>query len=129
LAKNQNPEVIFEYWGEHQIFEGLSREEHAGRHKFWFNAALFNEDWFKKRWEEAKDSAGPRYSTELNVHLPIAKVFDALGRTEKFDRRLEFTESNLLRKLKSVPPSFEKKHGIVTVMDSEVFADGSAIAR
>jgi hypothetical protein len=120
LAEDQGRDVIFEYWGEHQIFERLSRKEHAGRNKFWFNAALFDEDWFKKRWEEAKESAVPRYSTELNVQLPIAKVFDALGRTEEFDSRLELAESELLRKLKLVPVSFEEKYGIVTALDSEL---------
>ena len=41
-AQEKGMSVEFEYWGEHQIFERLSREEHRGRHFFWFNRELFS---------------------------------------------------------------------------------------
>jgi hypothetical protein len=90
-------DVAFRYWGDHEIFERLSREEHHGRQKFWFDAELLSQKWLEKRWDEARASAGPRYSPELNVRLSIARVFGALGRTEAFDSLLSKTEA-LLRK-------------------------------
>ena len=34
--------VEFPYWGEHQIWDRLSREEHRGRYFFWFNREFFS---------------------------------------------------------------------------------------
>ena len=39
-ASNRGTEVSFNYWGEHEIVERLSREEHRGRYLFWFNDQL-----------------------------------------------------------------------------------------
>jgi hypothetical protein len=80
--------VEFNYWGEHEIFERLSREEHRGRCFFWFNEELFSQQWFGNRIEEAVANVGPRYTPELNIELPIAQLFDGLGRSTEFYERL-----------------------------------------
>lgn len=83
--------VEFNYWGAHEIWERISREEHRGRYFFWFHEELFSQTWFRHRAEESIANAGPRYSPELNVDLPIAKLFDGLGRTRAFfDRLMHF---------------------------------------
>lgn len=87
-ASNRGTEVSFNYWGEHEIVERLSREEHRGRYLFWFNEQLFSQTWFQSRLEESIKNVGPRYTPEVNVELPIAKIFDGLGRTQDFFRRL-----------------------------------------
>jgi Fe-S cluster biosynthesis and repair protein YggX len=97
-AQNKGMSVSFPYWGEHEIFERLTREEHQGRHLFWFNSELFNKHWFQSRLEEAIANAGPRYSPELNVELPIARLFDGLGRTSKFFNRFK----SLREKIKKI---------------------------
>lgn len=79
----------FEYWGEHEIFTRLSREEHRGRYLFWFNQELFSAEWFDRRLEEVIADAGERYTPELNVELPVAKLFDGLGRTAAFYARIK----------------------------------------
>ncbi len=84
IAQTEGMTVEFEFWGEHEIFERLSREEHAGRYKWWFDKEFLSERWFKSHIEEAVVNAGPRYSPELNVELPIAQYFEGLGRTFTF---------------------------------------------
>lgn len=88
-AQEKGMSVEFNYWGEHEIFERLSREEHRGRCFFWFNEELFSQKWFENRIEEAVANVGPRYTPELNVELPIAQLFDGLGRTSKFCERIK----------------------------------------
>ena len=80
--------VTFEYWGAHELLERLSREEHRGRYYFWFHRDLFSQEWFHSRIEEAIANVGPRYSPELDVQLPIARLFHGLGRTPEFYTRV-----------------------------------------
>jgi len=80
--------VRFIYWGESEICERLAREKHHGRYKFWFDKEQFSDEWFQHNLKKTLDDAGPRYSPLLNVGLPIAKVFDGLGRTKAFHLEL-----------------------------------------
>lgn len=91
-AGTRQMSIEFEYWGEHEISERLSREEHRGRTYFWFHEERFNQEWFGNIVVEAIANAGPRYTPELNVDLPIARTFEGLGRTQSF-----FTEMKVLR--------------------------------
>jgi hypothetical protein len=86
-AQQKSMSVEFSYWGGHELLERLSREEHRGRYFFWLNKELFSEQWFKNHIEEAVTNVGPRYTPELNVQLPIARLFDSLGRTTAFHQR------------------------------------------
>ena len=88
MALQKNMSVEYKYWGEHEIIERLSREEHRGRYLFWFNRDLFSQQWFENRIEEAVANAGPRYTPELNIELPVARLFDGLGRTSAFYDRI-----------------------------------------
>ncbi len=83
-AQAEGRTVRFLYWGEHEIFERLTREQHRGRYLFWFRSELFSQSWFQARLDEAVANAGARYSHELNVELPVARLFDGLGSVVKF---------------------------------------------
>ncbi len=96
-AQEKGLSVEFNYWGEYEIWERLVREEHRGRLFFWFNKELFSQQWFKDRIEEAISNAGPRYTPELNVELPIARLFDGLGRTEEFYKRIKVLYGKIKR--------------------------------
>jgi len=96
-AKEKGKSVEFNYWGEHEIWERLSREEHRGRYFFWFNKELFSQQWFENRIEEAVANVGPRYTPEINVELPISRLFDGLGRAPGFYTRI----INLYGKIKT----------------------------
>ena len=92
--------VVFEYWGEHEFSTRLSQEEHRGRFYFWFHLDLFSHEWFRNRIDEAIVNVGPRYSPELDVQLPIAHLFHALGKTQEFTERAKKYLKNV-RKLAS----------------------------
>jgi hypothetical protein len=87
-CRDKGMSVKFKYWGEHELWERLSTDEHRGRHYFWFNKESFTSQWFKARLEEAIANAGARYTPEINVGLPIADLFDGLGRTASFRTKL-----------------------------------------
>ena len=76
--------VEFAYWGSSELLERLSSPEHIGRLRFWFDTTGFDDDWFARRFEEARATAGPRYTPEVHVDLPIAGRFEAFGRTRRF---------------------------------------------
>ena len=82
-AKVKGMSVEFPYWGEHQIWDRLSREENHGRYFFWFNKEFFSKPWLSGLIDVAVANAGPRYTPELHVELPVAKVFDGLKEERK----------------------------------------------
>lgn len=85
LADDRGMSVEFEeYWGQSDIGGRLSDEKHRGRHWFWFSEERFSNAWFIDHVEEAVANARDRYRPDLNVELPIRRVFDALGRTPLF---------------------------------------------
>jgi hypothetical protein len=83
-ASAKGMSVEFPYWGQRQIWERLSREEHRGRYFFWFNREFFSQKWLADLVDVAIANAGPRYTPELHVGLPVAEVFEGLGRTRVF---------------------------------------------
>ena len=101
-AAARNMAVEFDYWGESEIVDRLAQERHAGRHFFWFNENTFSDKWFRERYEEARAAAGARYTPELNVDLPIARVFDGLGRTEAFFRSFQKLRGVLRKEARSL---------------------------
>lgn len=83
-ARQKGMMVEFPYWGSHEVGERLARQEHRGRHFFWFHQDLFSGSWFRRRLDESLASVGPRYTPELNVELPISELFDGLARSHQF---------------------------------------------
>ncbi len=83
-ASERGMSVKFIYWGSSELIERLSRPENVGRLRFWFDTQGFDEGWFNSRIVEALSTAGPRYTPEIHVDLPIASELEAFGRTEKF---------------------------------------------
>ncbi|HYC88477.1 MAG TPA: hypothetical protein VEO54_04630 [Thermoanaerobaculia bacterium] len=80
-AAERNMAVTFDYWGDHEIAERLALEVHQGRHYFWFHEEHFGPAWFQQRFEEARGNIDERYTPELNVDLPVARLFEGLGRS------------------------------------------------
>ncbi len=101
-ALAQDLTVEFEYWGEHALLERLSKDIHRGRVLFWFNQLLFNHSWFTNKIEESIADAGPRYTPEINVELPIVQKFDGLGRTEAFFVRTKQWAAQIIEKQPSI---------------------------
>ena len=87
-ASERGMTVEFAYWGSSELLERLTRPEHVGRVRFWFDETGFDDDWFVQRLEEARQTARPRYTPEVHVDLPIAGRFEAFGRTNRFFDRV-----------------------------------------
>jgi hypothetical protein len=86
-AQEDDREVEFVFWGSYQLLNLLAKPVHVGRVHFWFGKRGFDETWFSARLQEALRTAGPRYTPEVHVDIPVAQDFDAFGRTlQCYDR-------------------------------------------
>ncbi len=47
-----------------------------------------SKEWQLKAWNKVVSAAGPRYTKEFNVDLPIAKLFDGLARNDEYFQRI-----------------------------------------
>jgi hypothetical protein len=83
-AAERDMDVAFDYWGDHEIADRLALDVHQGRRYFWFHEEHFGPLWFTQRFEEARENLGERYTPELNVDLPVARLYDGLGCTDRF---------------------------------------------
>jgi len=81
--------VEFVYWGNSELLELLVHPKNLGRVRFWFDIHGFDIDWCKARLEESLKTAGPRYTPEINIDLPIAQELEIFGRTEHFFERIK----------------------------------------
>lgn len=78
-AQELEMKVDFDFWGNYEIGERLSREDHKGRYLFWFNVHHFSKDWLAGRLAEAVADAGPRSSsTEMHVEIPHSSRYNTL---------------------------------------------------
>ena len=87
-AKARGRTVEFNYWGDTELSERFAQERHAGRYYFWFHSDLFSDVWFAAQLNRTKENAGARYTPDLNVDLPVGRVFDGLYRTKEFFQEL-----------------------------------------
>jgi hypothetical protein len=83
-ARGTGRSLEFKYWGDSEIHTRLTKEEHAGRYKFWFDKEFLSPNWFATHMQEVIANAGDRYTPVLNVDLPISRVFEGLGRSPEF---------------------------------------------
>ena len=72
-ARDRGMNVEFVWWGSSELIERLSRKEHTGRRFFWFGQHEFDQDCFLRRLDEAVKAAGPRYTPEVHVDLPVTQ--------------------------------------------------------
>lgn len=114
LAAGNGMSVKFVYWGNSELVERLSRPEQIGRLQFWFDLPRFDPVWFHVRLEAAIDSAGPRYTPEIHVDLPLVQDFEAFGRTDRFFQR----EKNWGRSIRKVFNSLSAAADMDTEVDS-----------
>ncbi len=84
LASARNMAVDFVYWGSHELLTLLAHPENAGRVAFWFHIREFDNAWFRRQLDVALGTAGPRFTPELNIDLPLALDLAAFGRTSQF---------------------------------------------
>ena len=116
-------EIEFIYWGQSEILDQLSREEHRGRLWYWFNQECLSKEWFRQEIERAVDNAaGARYTPEIHVDIPVAKRFDALGRSDRYFQRLKRHHKEISNKLSPVRRSSDGNSETAQLMNYVVEA-------
>ena len=126
-ASTRGMTVEFVYWGSHELLERLVHPQHVGRVRFWFDIRGFDGAWFTARLDEAVNTAGPRYTREIHVDLPIAGELEAFGRTERFFDRIKARARSIREKLrtfeyselKSIEPTLD---ALASALSSQVQA-------
>ena len=126
--------VDFDYVGESELVAILTRPDQAGRVLYWFDKTILTPDWFRLSIADATEDVGPRYTPELNIELPIASVFEGLGRTGLFQVRLR-TQLRAIRDKRrwhavslvstdrpDVAPAVADLHKVLDQLDSRVLA-------
>lgn len=90
---------------------------------------LTDKNWLADHLKKIKDKAGPRYSAELNVDLPIAQIFDGLGRTNEFYISVRSHFGNLNRQFGRVRVTIDNKEiqGTYKAFKQEVIALSSLL--
>lgn len=88
LAERRGLSVDFEHKGHSDLVSALTLTPNHGRLLYWFSTHRFGPEWFQRMVDQATEDARDRYDPALNVHLPIADAFDALGRTSRFQVEL-----------------------------------------
>jgi hypothetical protein len=108
VAQADGREVEFVFWGSHELLDRLAKPVHLGRVHFWFDKRGFDSAWFSARLVEALRTAGPRYTPEVHVDLPVAEDFDAFGRTVQFFDRAKALALPIRDKLRTAQHTEER---------------------
>ena len=101
-AQERGMDVEFEWWGSSELIERLSEPDHIGRRYYWFETREFDQAWFEQRLNESIAAAGPRYTPELHVELPIARQLQSFARSEGALQRIKSEAIPIRRALRDV---------------------------
>lgn len=94
--------VEFEYWGSSELIARLSKKENEGLKYFWFSKEEFSDEWLQAKNTESITALGARYTKELNINLPISKVFDGLSRDKNFQFQIHSVYKKFLDKYRGI---------------------------
>ena len=81
--------IKYEYWGRHELETMLTGGQNGGLLRYYFDKEFLSAEWAEQAASMAIANAGPRYTPDLNIRLPIAKSFEALCGTGEFLGRLD----------------------------------------
>ena len=121
-AHERGMTVEFVWWGASELIERLSLPEHIGRLFFWFDERYFDRTWHDNRLKEAISAAGPRYTPEIHVDLPIAHDLELFGRTDAAVDRIKAIARDVRRDFRNPSLSREEKeelHGSENIDEFE----------
>jgi hypothetical protein len=93
------------------ILDRLARPEHAGRRWFWWQERALDLDWLRRRLDESIETAGERYSPELDVELGIGRELDGLAANESFWARFRALREAVAHRLAHVQRSLGDEAG------------------
>ncbi len=118
--------VEFIYWGNSELLDVLAKPQNANKIVFWFGTLAFESAWFTQHVEEAVRRAGPRYTPEVHIDLPISSSFESFGRTEQSVKRVKSAAKQVRLRWQSLATLSRNSNPAEPELVSEV---GEAIAR
>lgn len=95
LAAARGMDVEFIYLGAHDFVSELTKPEHAGRLRYWFQSSVLSPEGLKRRLADVVLKVGRRYTPELHVEVGAVRVLEALGRTDHYVRRVRVALAGL----------------------------------
>jgi len=100
--KNLNANLDFRVIRGGNILERLTLAEHAGRRAYWFNQLELTNDWLTRRWQEARESAGDRYTPDADTPSPVNALLDATTCSRAFLQQLHALAQRALHAWRNV---------------------------
>ncbi|MDV6286948.1 ATP-binding protein [Rhodococcus jostii] len=73
-------------WSGGELLGRLNDPSNRGRAWFFWDQDVLSLSWCRQRVDSARDVAGPRYSDQLHIEMPIAAALDGLARAPRFQR-------------------------------------------
>jgi hypothetical protein len=117
LAKSQGMSVEFSLWSRSDLLDHLLRMDNSNEQtRFWFGSTnCFDTNWFRQQVNTSIAAAGPRYSPELTIEVPVAKAFEAFGRTSSWSEAF----SNQARQFEQAATRWQRTFGRTTARSSD----------
>ena len=56
----------------------------GGRQRYWFDQTILTDAWFEQHLDDARVQAGPRYTPELSIYVPLLDTLEAFAQSGKF---------------------------------------------
>lgn len=96
--------ITIECWDASKLKELLLKNSAAaGRIAFWFDAVLFDQSWFEKRFRRSEAGLGSRYTAQSSLNLPIRKAISATTGDPAFGDELRVFRERLLDAASRLP--------------------------
>ena len=106
-ARERGMQVEFEWSGSSELTHLLSQDQQAGRLRYWFGSVgQFSDEWFARQHGRAVGVAGPRYTPEVHVEVPLVDVFEVFGRLEPAIAKVR----GLAKDIREKPVSVLRRH-------------------
>ena len=101
-AAIENRQLTIEAWPAFKLRDLLLEHDASGGiREFFFNQQILTTEWFSEHLDLAKETAGPRYTPELNVQTDLWRWFAAFGRTTAWSNEFR-------HKLRACKKSYDK---------------------
>ena len=112
-AEDNGRHVEIELWSASELRARIIEcDASGGMRRFFFGQHVLTDQWFKDHLDQARKTAGPRYTPELNVETGMVDWFAAVGRTNRWS-------STISARLRSLEKSLSRLHVGIAETDEE----------
>ena len=104
-AEKSGRDIQIELWSASELRARIIEHDvSGGLRSFFFGKQILTNQWFKDHLDQAWETAGPRYTPELNVPTDMRTWFAALGRTSAWSNALSTRLRSLQEGLRHLRP-------------------------